>query len=93
MSIWLAHQRSAVGLIAPEWTSEGAIFARPQPLKTHFARIGRAAHRLLSGARMGEPLSVGMAAASRLYPDENPAAVFASLVNLGVFVAPAQRRN
>jgi hypothetical protein len=93
MSIWLAHQRSVVGEIVPEWRSEGAIFARPEPFKTHSARIGRAAHRLLSGLRLGETLSASMAAASRLYPDENPAAVFTSLVNLGVFVAPAQRRN
>jgi hypothetical protein len=93
MSIWLAHQRSVVGEIVPEWKSEGAIFARPEPFKTHTARIGRAAHRLLSGLRLGETLSASMAAASRLYPEENPAAVFASLVNLGVFVAPAQRRN
>jgi hypothetical protein len=93
MTIWLAHQRSVPGEIAPEWKSEGALFARPEPFKTHFARIGRLAHRLLSGVRLGEPLSVSMAAAAQLYPEEHPGAVFASLVNLGVFVAPAQRRN
>lgn len=93
MSIWLAHQRPAAGEIAPEWKSEGAIFARPEPFKIHSARIGRTAHRLLSGVRLGESLSASMAAASRLYPEENPTAVFASLVNLGVFLAPQQRRN
>ena len=93
MSIWLAHQSSVVGEIAPEWKSEGAIFARPEPFKIHSARIGRAAHRLLRGARNGEPLSASIAATAALYPEEDCAAVFASLVNLGVFVAPLQRRN
>lgn len=93
MSIWLAHQRPAVGKIAPEWKSEGAIFARPEPFKTHSARIGPAAHRMLAGLRLGESLSACIAAAAQLYPAENCTAVFTSLVNLGVFVAPAQRRN
>jgi hypothetical protein len=93
MSIWLAHQGRAVAKISPEWKSEGAVFARPEPFKTHSARIGQAAHRMLAGVRLGEPLGASMAAAARLYPTENCAAVFASLVNLGVFVAPAQRRN
>jgi hypothetical protein len=93
MSIWLAHQRPIAGEIVPEWKGEGAIFARPEPFKTHSARIGRAAHRLLSGIRMGESLSSSMAAATRLYPEENSAAVFASLANLGVFVPPVHRRN
>jgi hypothetical protein len=93
MSIWLAHQRPISGEVAPEWKSEGAIFARPQPFRTHSARIGRAAHRLLSGVALGEPLGASLAATAKLYPEENSAAVFASLVNLGVFVAPVQRRN
>lgn len=93
MSIWLAHQGSVVGEIAPDWKSEGAIFARPEPFKIHSARIGRAAHRLLSGARIGEPLSKSMAAARSLDPQEDCTAVFASLVNLGVFAAPTHRRN
>jgi hypothetical protein len=93
MSIWLAHQRPVVGEIVPEWKSEGAVFARPVPFKSHSARISRAGHRLLAGVRVGETLSASMAAAARLYPEEHCAAVFASLVNLGVFVAPPQRRN
>jgi hypothetical protein len=93
MSIWLAHQRPIGREVAPEWKSEGAIFSRPQPFRTHSARIGPAAHRLLSGVRLGEPLSASMAAAAKLYPKEDCAAVLASLTNLGVFVAPAPRRN
>jgi len=93
MSIWLAHQRHVGGDIAPAWKSEGAVFSRPQPFRTHCARIGPAAHRLLSGMRLAETLSASMAAASRLYPHENCPAVFASLVNLGVFVAPIARKE
>jgi hypothetical protein len=38
-------------------------------------------------------LGVSMAAAARLYPEEDCPAVFASLVKLGVFAAPARERN
>jgi hypothetical protein len=93
MSIWLAHQEPVASQIAPEWRAEGALFARPKPFTSHAARIGRAAHRLLSGLRLGEMLGVSMAAAARLYPEEDCPAVFASLVKLGVFAAPARERN
>lgn len=93
MSIWLAHQEPAVAEIAPEWKGEGALFARPKPFTSHAALVGRAAHRLLSGVRLDEPLGVSMAAAAKLYPEEDCAAVLASLVTLGVFVAPAEKRN
>jgi hypothetical protein len=93
MSIWLAHQQAEVTEIAPDWTGEGALFARPEPFTTHAVRTGGAAHRLLTGIRMGETLGASMAAAGDLFPDEDCASVFASLVNLGVFVAPARKRN
>ncbi len=93
MSIWLAHQEAAVSEMAPEWRGEGALFARPKPLISHAALIGRTAHRLLSGVRLGEALGVSMAAAAKLYPQEDCAAVLASLVTLGVFIAPARERN
>jgi hypothetical protein len=92
MSIWLAHQRPTSSEIAPEWKGEGALFARPTPFVIHAPRIGRAAHRILTGIRLGETISSTLAAARRLYPDEDCASVFKSLVNLGVFVAP-QKRN
>lgn len=93
MSIWLAHQGPAAAEIVPEWKGEGALLARPKPFTSYAAVIGRAAHRLLSGVRLGEALGVSMAAAAKLYPEEDCAAVLASLVTLGVFVAPAEKRN
>lgn len=93
MSIWLAHQQPTSGKIAPEWKAEGALFIRPTPFALHAPRIGRAAHRLLSGMRLGETLAASMAATKRLYPDENASAVLASLVRLGVFVAPKTERT
>jgi len=91
MSIWLAHQRPAASEISPEWKSEGALFARPTPFVMHAPRIGPAAHRILTGIPLGESIGCALAAAQRLYPDEDCAAVFTSLVNLGVFVAPQKR--
>lgn len=93
MSIWLAHQAPTGVEIAPEWKGEGALFARPKPFTSHAATISRAAHRLLSGVRLGEGLGVSIAAAAKLYPEEDCSAVLASLVTLGVFVAPAEKRN
>jgi hypothetical protein len=92
MSIWLAHQRPIASEIAPEWKAEGALFVRPSAFVVHSPRIGRAAHRMLFGIRLGETLNASMAAASRLYPGEDCAAVFASLVNLGVFAEPTYER-
>ena len=88
MSIWLAHQQPLGSEIAPEWKAEGALFARPSPFVIHAPRIGRAAHRILFGARLGEALNAAMVAAARLYPQEDCTAVLASLVNLGAFAAP-----
>lgn len=93
MSIWLAHQQPVPSEIAPEWKAEGVLFSRPDSFTMHAPRIGRCAHRLLFGIRLGETVSASMAAASRLYPQEDCTAVFASLVNLGVFAAPALERN
>lgn len=93
MSIWLAHQRPVPNVIEPEWKPEGALFARPSPFVMHSPRIGAAAHRILSGIRLGERVGQSLAAASRLYPSENSRAVFTSLLNLGVFAAPPPQRN
>ena len=91
MSIWLAHQQ-AVGSIAPEWRAEGALFVRPTAFVVHAPRIGAAAHRMLFGLRIGERADAAIAAAERLYPAEDSASVFASLVNLGLFARPASER-
>jgi hypothetical protein len=91
MSIWLAHQRPVASELTPEWKTEGALFARPSAHVMHSPRIGRAAHRLLFGIRLGESVAEAMAAAAHLYPDEDCRALFTSLVNLGAFVAPVTR--
>ena len=93
MSIWLAHQQAVRSAIAPEWKHEGALFARPGPFLMHKLRIGRPAHRILFGIRLGEKVGASLAAAARLYPDCDGAALFASLLNLGAFLAPAPERN
>ena len=87
MSIWLAHQRPIVSDLALDWKAEGALFARPEPFVLHAPRIGRAAHRILFGMRLGETLEHALATAQKLYPDEDCEAVLASLANLGVFAA------
>lgn len=93
MSIWLAHQHAIGSEIAPEWRAEGALFVRPSPFVVHAPRIGAAAHRMLFGLRIGERADAALAAAQRLYSDEDCASVFASLLNLGLFAAPACERK
>lgn len=93
MSIWLAHQQPLPSAIEPEWKHEGALFARPAPFLMHKLRIGRPAHRVLFGIRLGETVGASLAAAARLYPDSDDKTLFASLLNLGVFLAPAPERN
>jgi len=93
MSIWLAHQQAIPSEIEPEWKPEGALFARPAPFLMHKLRIGRAAHRILFGIRVGETAGASLAAAARLYPDCDGTVLFASLLNLGAFVVPAPERN
>ena len=92
MTIWLAHQQPIAREIAPDWKAEGALFVRPTAFTMHAPRIGRSAHRLLCGIRLGETAEAAIAAAAKLYPDENPEAIFASLANLGVFVTPNSER-
>lgn len=93
MSIWLAHQQTIPSRIEPDWEHEGALFARPAPFLMHKLRIGPPAHRILSGIRLGETVGASLAAAARLYPDCDTATLFASLLNLGAFLAPALERN
>jgi hypothetical protein len=92
MSIWLAHRQPSPAEIAPDWKPEGALFARPSPFTTHAPRIGASAHRILSGIRLGERVAQSMTVAARLYPDTDPEAVFASLLQLGAFAAPLTER-
>ena len=92
-SLWLAHQQGVDAELEPEWQAEGALFVRPEPFVTRAVRITRAAHRLLFGIRLGEPVNAALTAAARLYPHEDLTNVFASLVNLGVFAAPTSQRT
>lgn len=92
MSLWLAHQQAVESEIALEWRAEGALFVRPSPFVLHAPRIAAAAHRILFGLRIGERADKAIAAAERLYPDDDCASVFASLVNLGLFAVPASER-
>ena len=93
MSIWLAHQRPIAAELTPDWKAEGALFSRPAWNVMHSPRIGPAAHRILFGIRLGESVGDAIAAASRLYPAEDCAALFTSLVNLGAFAASAERMS
>jgi hypothetical protein len=92
MSIWLAHQQTVASEIAPEWRAEGALFVRPSPFVLHAPRIGAAAHRMLFGLRIGERADAAIAAAQKLYPGDDCASVFASLVSLGLFAGPSLER-
>ena len=91
MSIWLKHQGPMPTELNIDWKAEGALFARPHAYLVHSPRIGRAAHRMLFGIRAGETVGAALAAATRLYPDEDCDALFSSLVNLGAFVAPSPK--
>lgn len=93
MTIWLAHRQSVATELAPEWVAEGCLLARPTPFAVHALPIGRAAHRLLFGIRLGESIDCAIASASRLYPAEDCTAVLAALVNLGAFVPTTSERN
>ena len=93
MSIWLAHQHPTPSEITPDWKPEGALFTRPSAFTVHAPRIGAAAHRILSGVRIGEHVDRCLAAARRLYPDNDAGAVFVSLVNLGAFAASSFERT
>jgi hypothetical protein len=93
MTIWLAHQQPDESELAPDWIAEGCLFARPTPFLAHALPIGRAAHRMLFGIRLGESVDQAMSAVARLYPAEDCTALLASLVNLGVFVAHISERT
>lgn len=93
MTIWLAHQQPLTCAIEPEWKAEGALFTRPDPFTVVPTMIDRAQHRLLFGIRVGESVGCALRAAAQLSPDCDASILFASLVNLGVFIAPAAERT
>jgi hypothetical protein len=86
IDIWLAHQGERPDEIAPEWRARGALFTRPD-LAVEAMPLDAAAHRLLSGIRLGEPLGAAATAASSLYPAIDIGTCFAGLVERGTFAA------
>lgn len=93
MSIWLAHEEGAMDdSVHLDWRAEGALFTRPR-LRVEGQLIERPAHRFLFGIRLGESVGTAAVSTAQLYPEADPGAVFASLVNAGAFAAPIQPRS
>lgn len=92
MSIWLAHQGETAPELDIDWSAEGALFTRSGSYELQAAPLGRAAHRILCGLRIGETVSRSLAAAARLYPDECPETLLNTLLNLGAFALPTAER-
>ncbi|WP_205479470.1 DNA-binding domain-containing protein [Sphingomonas arenae] len=89
MTIWLAHEDGPSGEdIALEWRAEGALFTRPR-LRVSGLLIDRAMHRMLFGIRLGESVGAAALATAALYPDADPGACLATLVDAGAFAALA----
>jgi hypothetical protein len=87
MTIWLAHEHGPPErAIAPAWRPEGALFTRP---RLHVAArvLDRAMHRMLFGIRLGESVGSAALATAALYPDADPGAALAALVDAGAFAA------
>jgi hypothetical protein len=91
MTIWQAQRDSPDKELEPDWKAEGVLITRPR-LDVQAIHLDRASHRMLVGIRLGESVGASMNAASSLYPDEDCEALFASLLNLGVFAAPSTER-
>ncbi len=87
MRIWLAHRRhEELVEMTIAWAAEGALFVRPfDAVEAH--PIGRAAHRLLFGIRLGDTVGDSAIATLALYPDADIGALFASLAALGLFAS------
>ena len=91
MTIWLAHREGCV-VTEPVWRAEGALFCRPG--STVIAEMLDApAHRFLFGLRLGESVGTAAAVTARLYRQADPGRLFASLIDSGVFAAPAPTKG
>ncbi|OGS51707.1 MAG: hypothetical protein A3J40_05930 [Erythrobacter sp. RIFCSPHIGHO2_12_FULL_63_10] len=88
---WLAT-RSANPTEPALRTESTGILVTCRNLSVKGFEIGRAAHRLLAGIRLGEMLGAAAQAAIRLYPNANIAECFEQLVERGAFVAPSSGR-
>lgn len=86
MSIWLAHRYGVPADLDIEWRSQGGLFFRPS-LAVGARLLDAPAHRFLFGLRLGETVGVSAIATVGLYPDADPGALLASLLEAGVFAA------
>ncbi len=91
MTIWQAQRDSPETELEPDWKPEGVLITRPG-LDVQAVHLDRASHRMLVGICLGESVGASMNAVANLYPDQDCEALFASLLNLGVFAAPATER-
>lgn len=90
-SIWLAHFAPKPAEVTTEWKAEGLLITRPAGT-VEARRIGPAAHRILSGLRIGETIGVASAAAYALYPGADITATFDALLDSGAISALRPRR-
>lgn len=81
-SIWLGHFAPGRADEVTEWKAEGLLITRPAD-HVQARRIGPAAHRILSGLRIGETIGAASAAAHALYPDADITAAMHSLLDSG----------
>jgi hypothetical protein len=93
MTIWQAHlAEGGFDTLAPEWRAEGALLTRPAD-EVRAVPIDAPAHRLITGLRMGESFGAAAAAATRLYPEADIAALFTFFVASGALARPRQRER
>jgi hypothetical protein len=77
MTIWLAHQGPILGAVEPSWTSEGALFTRPEPYASAGFRLDRPTYTLLCAIGSGGAPSLERASRHAL-ETANAAGAFAA---------------
>lgn len=90
-SIWLAHFAPTRAEQVTEWKAEGLLITRPAD-HVQARRIGPAAHRILSGLRIGETIGAASAAAHGLYPGADITGAVHAILDSGAIAAFRVRR-
>ena len=90
-SIWLAHFAPTRAEQVTEWKAEGLLITRPAD-HVQARRIGPAAHRILSGLRIGETIGAASAAAHGLYPGADITGAVHAILDSGAIAALSVRR-
>ncbi|MBA3941508.1 MAG: hypothetical protein C0520_09895 [Sphingopyxis sp.] len=90
-SIWLAHFAPGRAEKVTEWKAEGLLITRPTD-HVQARRIGPAAHRILSGLRIGETIGAASAAAHALYADADVTSAVHAILDSGAIAAFRARR-